>query len=139
VRSPIVVAMTTSVRELSRAECLEQLQRCSVGRVAFTVDALPAVRPVNYAVSGNKVLFRTTPGGTLARACDGAVVAFEVDEIPADGGNAWSVVIVGMAAALEGSAELRAVETGLASAVGGDRRQFLAITIGDITGREVSR
>jgi uncharacterized protein len=130
--------MTTSVSELTREECLDRLRHCAVGRVAFTLDALPAVRPVNYTVSGHKILFRTAADGTLARACDGNVVAFEVDEIPRDGGAGWSVVILGVAEALDGSADLRAIETGLVSALEG-RQRFLAISIGDITGREVSQ
>jgi nitroimidazol reductase NimA-like FMN-containing flavoprotein (pyridoxamine 5'-phosphate oxidase superfamily) len=117
--------MTANLIEMTRTECLERLRRQSVGRVAFTQAALPAVRPVNYTMMGNRIVFRTRSGGGLARACDGAVVAFEVDDVAESGGERWSVLVVGLAEALEGSAAVRAVETGLVS----------AITIGDVTGR----
>jgi nitroimidazol reductase NimA-like FMN-containing flavoprotein (pyridoxamine 5'-phosphate oxidase superfamily) len=68
------------LQALSRVECLQLLARGSLGRVAFTERALPAIRPVNYALVGNHVLLRIDGDG-LGRRLDGQVVAFEVDEI----------------------------------------------------------
>jgi hypothetical protein len=45
---------------------------------------------------------------------------------------------VGLAELLDGSAALRATEAGLVSAAGPGRDQFVAITIGQLTGREIS-
>jgi len=130
--------MTGNVGVLSRAECLDKLRAHPVGRIAVTSHALPAIVPVNYRVSGSSILFRTEPGGMLARACDGSVVAFEVDELDPDGTRGWSVLVVGVAELLHGSAALRAVEAGLVSAAGAGRDQFVAITIGQLTGRSVA-
>ena len=110
-----------------------------IGRVAVTAQALPAVVPVNYALSGCSVVFRTEPGGMLAHGCDGTVVAFEVDELAVDGRSGWSVLVVGVAQLLDGSSALRAMETGLVSAAGEGRDQFVAITIGTVTGRQISQ
>jgi nitroimidazol reductase NimA-like FMN-containing flavoprotein (pyridoxamine 5'-phosphate oxidase superfamily) len=120
---------------LSRDECLQALTSGSVGRIAITAQALPAIVPVSYAMDGHTIVFRTKADGMLARACDGNVVAFEIDHLWPDGRVRWSVMAVGVASLLEGSQAIRALELNLASAAGEDRNQFVAITIGRISGR----
>ena len=129
--------MGPSLAALSHDECVRRLGAGRVGRVAITTQALPAVVPVNYALSGTSIVFRTEPGGMLARACDGTVVAFEVDELADDGLSGWSVLAVGVAELLDGSAALRAVTTGLVTAAGPGRDQFVAIKIGTLSGRAI--
>lgn len=129
--------MTTRAVPLDRDESLRRLRGTSVGRLAVTHQALPAIVPVNYVVVGSSVVFRTEPGGMLARACDNTVVAFEVDDLAPDGRTGWSVLVVGVAELLSGSAAVRAVETGLVSAAGQGRDQFVAVTIGQLTGRQI--
>src|SRR3982751_6211871 len=105
--------METPARALSWAECLDHLRNATVGRVGVTHRALPAIVPVNYALPGGKVVFRTEPEGMLASACASSVVAFEVDDVAPDGRSGWSVLAVGVAELLDGSAAVRAAETGL--------------------------
>ena len=73
----------------------------------------------------------------LARACDNTVVAFEVDDIAEDGQSGSSVVVVGVADLLDSSEQLRALHSGLASAVADQADQFVRITPGTVTGRQV--
>lgn len=127
--------MPTALLALNHDECLRRLGMTSIGRVAVTSKALPAVVPVNYVLTGNTIVFRTEPDGMLAHACDGTVVAFEIDDLADDGQTGWSVLVVGVAELLDGSAALRALETGLVSAAGSGRDQFVAIRIGTVTGR----
>lgn len=127
--------METLAQSLSWEECLDRLREGSIGRIAVTHRALPAIVPVNYVLSSSRVIFRTEPGGMLARACAGNVVAFEVDELDSNGRSGWSVLVVGLAELLDGSAAVRAAETGLVTAVGGGRDQFVAISIGQLSGR----
>jgi len=129
--------METLAQVLTWEECLDRLRTGGVGRVAVTHRALPAIVPVNYVLSGSRIVFRTDPDGMLARACTDTVVAFEVDNIDPDGRGGWSVLVVGLSELLHGSAALRAAETGLAAAVGQGRDQFVAITIGRLTGRVI--
>ena len=49
-------------------ECLALLQTTPVGRIVFTHQALPAVQPVNYALDGQDVIIRTSPGSKRAAA-----------------------------------------------------------------------
>src|SRR5579864_9394187 len=90
-----------AIEELAPAECLRLLASVPVGRVGVTIDALPAVLPVNFVVSDGAVLFRTVPGTKLDTATAGAVVAFEADgyDPPSD---AWSVLVRGVARPLVG-------------------------------------
>jgi nitroimidazol reductase NimA-like FMN-containing flavoprotein (pyridoxamine 5'-phosphate oxidase superfamily) len=127
-----------AVPSLERQECLRRIDRTTIGRVAVTSDALPAIVPVNYIRSGTSIIFRTEPGGMLARACDRAVVAFEIDGLAPDGLAGWSVLVVGVAEHLDGSAAVRAATAGLTTAAGDGRDQFIAISLTNVTGRELS-
>jgi nitroimidazol reductase NimA-like FMN-containing flavoprotein (pyridoxamine 5'-phosphate oxidase superfamily) len=122
---------------LTHEECLRALSKGSVGRVAITAQALPAIVPVNYTLDGRAIVFRTQTDGMLARACDGNVVAFEVDQLAHDGRTGWSVLVIGVAALLSGSDALRALQLNLASAAGEDRDQFVSIATGRISGRRI--
>lgn len=82
---------------LSVDECVQLLRQVPVGRIAVTVEALPVVLPVNFAVVDDGILFRTIEGTKLAAATSRAVVAFEVDSYEADGRSGWSVMVQGMA------------------------------------------
>jgi nitroimidazol reductase NimA-like FMN-containing flavoprotein (pyridoxamine 5'-phosphate oxidase superfamily) len=123
---------------LSHDECYAALAAGTVGRVAITAQALPAIVPVNYALDGHTIVFRTRPEGMLARACDGNVVAFEVDQLAHDGRTGWSVLVVGVAALLFGSGALRALELNLVSAPGEELSQFVSIAVGRVSGRRIA-
>ncbi|HEY2763503.1 MAG TPA: pyridoxamine 5'-phosphate oxidase family protein [Pseudonocardiaceae bacterium] len=86
-----------ALAELDRTECLRLLGTAVVGRIVFTEDALPAIRPVNFLLDGDEIVFRTGTGSTLAAATRHSVVAFEVDEIDTRTHTGWSVVVVGQA------------------------------------------
>ena len=82
--------------EIPEGECLEILERHSLGRVAVVVDGQPQIFPVNYAMSGRIVAFRTGPGTKLSHA-PGTKVCFEIDEYDSSGGTGWSVMVQGVA------------------------------------------
>ena len=54
-----------SLEDLGRAECLDLLATAAVGRVGLLVDGRPEVLPVNYALDGETVLFRTAEGTAI--------------------------------------------------------------------------
>jgi len=80
---------------LDREECFALLKREHLGRVGVTMDALPAILPVDFAVVDDKIAFRTVPGTKLSAAAHNAVVAFEVDHEDVDAAERWSVLVVG--------------------------------------------
>jgi len=80
---------------IPRKECLLLLAGQRVGRLGFVVEDQPMVLPVNYAVQGDLVVFRTGEG-TKLEAAHGAKVAFEVDDVDSGTGSGWSVVVQGV-------------------------------------------
>jgi nitroimidazol reductase NimA-like FMN-containing flavoprotein (pyridoxamine 5'-phosphate oxidase superfamily) len=128
------------LRELTYDDCLRRLDAGGVGRVAITEHALPAIVPVNFVRSGPRILFRTGPDGMLAHGCDGTVVAFEIDGVDPDGAAGWSVLVVGTARLLDvrnGDDADAADRAGLTSAVSTGRDQYVAVSLGQVSGREV--
>ena len=122
---------------LTPAECLELLAHACLGRVAFTERALPAIRPVNYALLGHQLVLRTDPQG-LGKRLDGQVVAFEVDEIDAERGTGWSVVVLGTARLLRAPGELmRQATVPLGTLAGEGHDAHVVVVPGQITGRRI--
>lgn len=85
------------VRDIGRTECVDLLRSQKVGRIAFTDDSGPDALPVNYSVDGEDILIATTGYSSIARAANGAMVAFEIDEIDEYTESGWSVVVRGRA------------------------------------------
>lgn len=126
--------------ELGREECLRLLESVPVGRIGVTIDALPAVLPVNFVVSEGAIVFRTIPGTKLDAAAAGAVVAFEVDAFGTDEDpSGWSVLVRGVAREVTDSAELAAARAlPLESwAWDGGADRFVRIEPTVLTGRRV--
>jgi nitroimidazol reductase NimA-like FMN-containing flavoprotein (pyridoxamine 5'-phosphate oxidase superfamily) len=66
-----------------------------IGRVGLTIDAVPIVLPVNFAILDDDIVFRTVEGTKFHAASTGTVLAFEVDGYAPDGEQGWSVVVQG--------------------------------------------
>lgn len=90
---------------LSEAQCRRLLASTPVGRVVYTDHALPAIAVVNHRVRGDDIVFRADDGGRLAAAVHRSVVAFEADAVDPETAVGWSVVAVGEALRVEGTAE----------------------------------
>ena len=86
-----------SLETLSKQDAVALLSTIPVGRVVFTVGALPAIVPVAFAVHDGAVVMRTSPESRLAKAAPGGVLAFEIDDIDAETRTGWSVVVMGVA------------------------------------------
>ncbi|MEU3824988.1 pyridoxamine 5'-phosphate oxidase family protein [Streptomyces sp. NPDC029080] len=97
--------------DLDRAEALRLLGSVPLGRIVFTWQALPAVRPVNHVVDGGDIVIRTPEGSALTSHTQradgrGVVVAYEADAIDPDTRLGWSVVVTGYARLVTDPAEL---------------------------------
>jgi nitroimidazol reductase NimA-like FMN-containing flavoprotein (pyridoxamine 5'-phosphate oxidase superfamily) len=124
---------------LSAAQCLDLLARVSVGRVAVTVAALPAIFPVNYALLDDEIVFLTGEGTKLRAALERTVVAFQVDHIDEDAASGWSVLAVGVAEDISDPGERKAAAAlGLRPFAGGDRVHFVKIRPEFLSGRRIA-
>ena len=56
------------LEELSPRESMRLLATVSLGRVAFTARALPAIRPVNHLIDGDYVIVRTDGQASITSA-----------------------------------------------------------------------
>ncbi|MGW7047335.1 pyridoxamine 5'-phosphate oxidase family protein [Streptomyces avermitilis] len=97
--------------DLDRSEALRLLGSVSLGRIVFTRQALPTVRPVKHMLDGGDIVIRTHEGAALtsqARQADnaGVVVAYEADVIDPDTHLGWSVVVTGYARQVTDADEL---------------------------------
>ena len=117
---------------LDESECSALLHDGVVGRVAFTRPAL-TILPVTYDWLDGLIVFKTSPTSSLA-ALAGQAVAFEVDDIDAETGTGWSVMVNGVME--EGSAE-QAV--GITPWAAGSRTAVMVIRPERLSGRVVSR
>jgi hypothetical protein len=136
--------MITDVRQLealTREESLRLLGSVSLGRVVFTQFALPAIRPVNHLVEGDKIVIRTHIGATITSAVDGTgtVVAYEADMIDADDHLGWSVIVVGRANLLADPGEIARYQKALRPWVSGDMDEVIVITADIVDGFRLTR
>ncbi|MFE4592501.1 pyridoxamine 5'-phosphate oxidase family protein [Streptomyces laurentii] len=86
--------------ELDGDEALRLLSGVPLGRIVFTRQALPAIRPVNHLVDGGDIIIRTHEGAALTLQAQqagarGVVVAYEADDIDLTARLGWSVVVTG--------------------------------------------
>ena len=85
------------LRVLTLDECARYLRATLVGRIAFLHEGEPVIFPVNYAVDGLDVVFRSTWGSKLEHAQHAGIVAFEVDGSDDEARLGWSVLVSGVA------------------------------------------
>ena len=83
------------VTELTSEECWEMLRNEEFGRLAYRLVDEVHITPINYAVQGGSLLFRTAEGNKLLAVVMGSEVAFEIDRY--DEESARSVVVRGTA------------------------------------------
>ena len=121
---------------LDAEECWELLASTPVGRVAFVQGGEPMVLPVNHAIVGRRVVFRTRPGSLLHEALMREPVAFQVDEFDPVRRSGWSVLVRGVADLAEDPDTLWATELDAwADAV--ERDDWVEIRAEEVTGRRI--
>lgn len=128
----------TALVALSEGECRRLLGTHGVGRIATFTSEGPAVLPVNYLVAGADIAFRT---GTETKSADaaGTEVAFEIDNIEDATASGWSVLIVGVLAAVTDPERIHHLDATARSHpwTGGLRAHWMKLTPVRISGRRV--
>lgn len=123
---------------LSHAECWDRLRAARVGRLAFVNQDDPVILPVNHAVDGDTIVFRTARGSKLLAGDAGLRVAFEIDGFDAERRSGWSVLVRGTALTIEDAeTAARLDRLGVwpwADLV--DRPYWVRISVHSVTGRQ---
>jgi uncharacterized protein len=134
-----LVEQPTYLDTIDREGCVHLLKAHGLGRLAVSVRDQPLILPVNYAMDGDRVVFRTDPGTKLYAAV-GKPVAFEIDGFDRLYHEGWSVVVVGSAEEVHDTTELeRLAKLPLGPWVPGPKSHWLRVVPGAITGRRLAR
>jgi len=129
-----------SLDEIDAQECWSLLATVPVGRVAVIVGPYPLVFPVNFALDGQAILYRTGTG-TKVYSVHRSNVTFEVDQIDPVHRTGWSVMVKGVAQELQRERSqqtiARAERDGAKPWAPGTRDHFIRIVADQITGRRI--
>jgi nitroimidazol reductase NimA-like FMN-containing flavoprotein (pyridoxamine 5'-phosphate oxidase superfamily) len=125
-------------KELSESECMDRLSGAVIGRIAFTTFGVAVIRPVNFVVDGQAVVFRTAAGSKISPALRRAPVCFEVDHFDPSAGTGWSVIVAGAAGMIRDPERIARIDRALTSWMPGELGHLIAIEIEQITGRQIT-
>ena len=127
----------SALRTLSAVECFDLLEPGGIGRVAFESEGI-TVLPVNFAMKGKTIIFRTAPDGLLAVYAD-AQVSFEADRLDEGLHEGWSVLVHGHARQVTDEREVKHLEsaTHVEPWAAGARDVYVRITPTRISGRRI--
>ena len=79
---------------LGRDACVDRLEQAAYSRIAFVVDGVPVVLPINHLLHDGAVYLRAAPGSKLGSAAAGQIVVIQADEGDAERRLAWSVMVL---------------------------------------------
>lgn len=122
--------VTRDLRELTDAESLALLASVSLGRIVFTMRALPTVRPVNHILDDGQIVIRSHLGAAIVSQTDasyGAVVAYEADDLDPVERLGWSVTVTGTARILRNADQIAHYRGRLTSWVNDQPDDIIAI------------
>lgn len=125
-----------TLHELTEDECWELAGAHVVGRlsVAGDGDDPPVIFPVNYAVDGRSIVFRSATGTKLALLRNHPV-AFEIDHLDIPGATGWSVLLRGHAHELT---HWESEHLDIATWAPGTRSHVVRVVPEAITGRRIT-
>lgn len=125
--------------ELTAEECDRILRSGILGRVAIATPTGPHIVPVNYAVVGDAVVFRTSPYSVVGTYGLNAPMAFEVDHVDYEYATGWSVLVRGRSEPVTDAAEVRRIHEGWSPHpwAAGSRNLYLALRWREISGRRL--
>jgi uncharacterized protein len=129
----------TGLAVLSVDDCYDRLRHAHVGRVGFLDAGEVVVLPVNIALDGHSVVFRTGRGSKLSAAAMGSPVCVEVDDWDGFAHTGWSVVARGFAQHVLDDDRLARYETLPVRpwATPAVRDQWVRVVIEEISGRSI--
>lgn len=125
------------IRPLEPAECHALIAGGGVGRVVFVDDRGPVALPVNFAMDGGDVVFRTERDAVVAALDHREPVSFEVDNLDDALAEGWSVLLTGECTVEEGGSGAQVVDVHPWAA--GDRSCVVKLRPRLVTGRRIRR
>lgn len=125
------------IHPLSIEECWRYLRSQHLGRVTITAAGRPHIFPVNYAIGGRTIVFRTAPGAKLEHG-PGSITCFEVDGYNKTSLEGWSVMAFGILEDITGGDDARSRtlrHLPVRPVAPGIRMHWMAMRADHVTGR----
>jgi hypothetical protein len=126
---------------LTTAECWRLLAGVSLGRIVYTLNARPAIRPVNHLVDDGVIIVRSHLGAAIvyrAAGGGGTVVCYEADDLDPILHTGWSVIATGVARPVRDPEAIARYERRLEPWTGREMDYVIAITPEIVTGLRIS-
>jgi transcriptional regulator with XRE-family HTH domain len=128
---PVLETMTAQ-------ECTAHLDPGGIGRFLFAADRGPVAVPVNYAMLGEDVVFRTDDRTAAAGAIGQQRVSFDVDHFDEALREGWSVLVSGTASILTRPEDVAAAKRlSIEPWAGGNREAYVRLVPTEVTGRRI--
>jgi nitroimidazol reductase NimA-like FMN-containing flavoprotein (pyridoxamine 5'-phosphate oxidase superfamily) len=126
------------LRALSPTECFDLIEPGGIGRVGIAAAHGVIILPVNYAVKGRAIVYRTAPDTLLALHVN-TQVSFEVDQCDEILHEGWSVLVQGHAHEVTDEHQLKQIEatTDLKPWAPGARDVYVRLAPTVISGRRI--
>lgn len=119
-------------------ECRRLAATEGIGRVVFTSrEGRPLALPVNFAMRGQWVVFRTRPGSELASLEDGRIVSFEIDHVDETTTSGWSVIFSGPLEHADHGIWTEVAAGKVATWAGDDRTELRRLRAVEVSGRRL--
>jgi nitroimidazol reductase NimA-like FMN-containing flavoprotein (pyridoxamine 5'-phosphate oxidase superfamily) len=124
------------LQPLDRQQALDLLGGTTVGRIAFALDEVPVIRPVNHALVDGDLVVRSHVGTALVAALRaGRVpVAYEADALEPAERTGWSVVVRGLAGLVTDEADLDRYERLVVPWIDQPKNQVVRVEIQAVSG-----
>ncbi|MGY1822927.1 pyridoxamine 5'-phosphate oxidase family protein [Geodermatophilus sp. SYSU D00079] len=128
------------LRDLDVWECRALLGTATLGRLAFTQNALPMILPGHFRIRGAEVVVAILAPSSIASARNEHVVVFEVDTYDEATREGWSVSVIGpsrLVVDAEEIAELDGLDFSPSSSAQG--WHYVAVDMGVLRGTRLAR
>jgi nitroimidazol reductase NimA-like FMN-containing flavoprotein (pyridoxamine 5'-phosphate oxidase superfamily) len=122
-------------------DCYDRLRHAHVGRLGFMDEGEVVILPVNIALDGRSIVFRTGIGAKLSSAVMAKPVCVEIDDWDDFEHTGWSVLARGVAAeVLDDDRIARLVTLPVRPWTNPEvRDHWVSVTVQEITGRRIAR
>ena len=123
---------------LTIEDCRALLSIAKVGRLGFIESGGPVILPVNFAMDGSRIVFRTGRGSKLSAAVMNAPVCLEIDHWDDTSRTGWSILAKGFAEHVTGPDTEQFERLGIAPTADETARpNWVRIITDEITGRRI--
>jgi transcriptional regulator with XRE-family HTH domain len=123
---------------MTAEQCAARLAAGGIGRFLFLAERGPVAVPVNYAMLGADVVFRTDDRSAATGAVGQQAVSFDVDHFDEALREGWSVLVSGTASLLTRPEDVREAEKlGIEPWAGGERDAYVRLVPTEVSGRRI--